>query len=270
MVVYVDVFFALNFCMDFVILLTVRKISKSEAGIIRSVLAAISGAIYACFVLMVNMGGGIFESVITYIVMSILMAIIAYGYSDLQGLIENVATIFIVTFILSGIINQIYFRGVINGAIGIVAIAVVGCGIIVGLFTYAKKKSSKANVLVKTLIVKGNNRVEVKALIDTGNCLREPISRKPVAVVSREVVDMLKEGDDGVYVIPFRSVGMERGMLMGFTADYMEISKEKKGKIKIVKVIKPILAEYAGKFTENNHYQMLLHPEMMGEGEDYV
>lgn len=271
MVVYIDVFFALNFCMDLIILLTVRKISGTPTKLYRNVLAAIAGAVYACFILIQGIGGGIIEGILTYIVMSSVMALISFGCRNRQKILELITMIFVVTFALSGMTNLMYSRGMINSSIGIVVSGIAGAIIIVAVFSVIRKNVSSKKIYVRTRIVRGDNHIEVKALVDTGNCLSEPLSRKPVAVLSKEAAERLKKGDEtGIFIIPYKSVGMEHGILEGFMADYMEITKEESGIIETKIVRKPILAEYAGKFTENNHYQMLLHPEMMEEGDGNV
>lgn len=271
MVVYIDVFFTINFCMDLIILLTVRKISGIKTKMYRNMLAALAGAVYACFILIQETGEGIIEGILTYIVMSIVMTLISFGCRDRQKILELVTIIFIVTFVLSGMINIMYSHGIVKSSMGIIVSGIAGAISIILVFSAIKKNISLKKIYANVRIVMGDNHIEVKALVDTGNCLTEPLSRKPVAVLSKEAAAKLKKGDEaGIFIIPYKSVGMEHGILEGFMADYMEITKEELGVIETKIIRKPILAVYAGKFTENNHYQMLLHPEMMEEGDGNV
>lgn len=271
MVVYIDVFFTINFCMDLIILLTVRKISGIKTKMYRNMLAALAGAVYACFILIQEMGEGIIEGILTYIVMSIVMTLISFGCRDRQKILELVTIIFIVTFVLSGMINIMYSHGIVKSSMGIIVSGIAGAISIILVFSAIKKNISLKKIYANVRIVMGDNHIEVKALVDTGNCLTEPLSRKPVAVLSKEAAAKLMKGDEaGIFIIPYKSVGMEHGILEGFMADYMEITKEELGVIETKIIRKPILAVYAGKFTENNHYQMLLHPEMMEEGDGNV
>ncbi|WP_027717341.1 sigma-E processing peptidase SpoIIGA [Desulfovirgula thermocuniculi] len=95
-------------------------------------------------------------------------------------------------------------------------------------------------------------RVELEGMVDTGNSLRDPLTGHPVVVVEREALWPLlpppmrllleKEGrEEGAALmlglagsswarrfclIPFRSLGTERGMLLGFRPDLVEVRHE--------------------------------------------
>ena len=93
--------------------------------------------------------------------------------------------------------------------------------------------------------------LSTKAMLDTGNLLKDPISGMPVIVVEKEqlysllpmqLLDHIEEwiGGDETFLnqieekelitrfrmIPFSSVGKQNGLMLGFKADQVVIEKE--------------------------------------------
>lgn len=104
------------------------------------------------------------------------------------------------------------------------------------------------------------NEIALKALIDTGNSLRELISGKPVSVIDREVFDCLSgvKLQEKLKMIPYHSIGKRNGMLEGYEIPEMIIESEE-GSIRWQKVIVGISEE---KVSANGNYQMILHPDL--------
>ena len=102
-----------------------------------------------------------------------------------------------------------------------------------------------------------------KALIDTANFLREPVSGKPVAVICRSAAGDLWQScpDDRFCLIPFKGIGAEGGLMQGFRADLAVIGE--------MKIERPVFAIYEGEFGRmegEEAYQILLHRELMEGG----
>ena len=58
-----------------------------------------------------------------------------------------------------------------------------------------------------------------RGLIDTGNSLKEPISGRPVHIVSSDVANAVTAGNAGYMAIPYRSMGNPCGILNGYRVD---------------------------------------------------
>ena len=82
------------------------------------------------------------------------------------------------------------------------------------------------------VLCKNGKAVSLSVLLDTGNLLKDPISQKPVIIVEKDAlrgiipldinaddIEKLSEHIDDVRLIPFRSLGMENGILVGFKPD---------------------------------------------------
>lgn len=103
--------------------------------------------------------------------------------------------------------------------------------------------------------------LHLRALVDTGNRLKEPLTGQPVSILSRESAGLLlEEGWEarrGFYMIPYHSIGKEKGWMRGVAADKMYINTDA-GQIECRK---PVLAISDGAVNLKNRYQVILNPE---------
>ena len=66
--------------------------------------------------------------------------------------------------------------------------AIVGFTITVIAFNIVKTKLSKKDIYCEIIIYFYNKKVKAKALLDTGNMLRDPITNFPVIIVEKDIL----------------------------------------------------------------------------------
>ncbi len=142
---------------------------------------------------------------------------------------------------------------------------VLACG---GLFCLGiggleeRKERERAAPCEAVLKSKTGRRIAVKALVDTGNCLREPISGAPVSVLDKELWEALWDGGkepEGFRAVPYRSVGCERGILKAYEIPELLIRQD--GFQRLCRNVYVGLNE--GKAASMGDYGMLIHPELL-------
>lgn len=127
-----------------------------------------------------------------------------------------------------------------------------------------------------------NKTININALVDTGNSLVEPISNKPVIVAEysvlkdvlpcklveiyenkkesnlMEIISAISEDSfrNSLRIIPFKSVGKEKGMMIGFVADSV--------KIKDNIINKPVIGICRFNLSKNGLYSALISPKHLG------
>jgi stage II sporulation protein GA (sporulation sigma-E factor processing peptidase) len=102
--------------------------------------------------------------------------------------------------------------------------------------------------------------LKTKGLLDTGNKLREKTSGKQVTVVEKEVLKQFADVHiDKIYIIPYRSIGKENGVIYGIRVDELVITHEKFEKV----TSDAIIGIYDGKLSGNNRYNAILHSECL-------
>jgi len=130
---------------------------------------------------------------------------------------------------------------------------------------------TKAKLLYNVTLVCEGVEYTMKGLLDTGNSLVEPISRKAVCIVGREIfeTDCKKEGKRKEFlpqkfrVIPYHSVGKENGILCGYEMDRLIIDTDER---KVI-IEKPMIGISEVPVGSPSTYQMILQPELLREGE---
>ena len=129
----------------------------------------------------------------------------------------------------------------------------------------------KARLLYDVILFFGEKQYVMKGLLDTGNSLVDPISKKAVSIASREVFvsDLEKEGlingfpPERFRAIPYHSVGKKNGILCGYEMDCLMIDTDER---KII-IEKPVIGISEVPVGSSKTYQIILQPELLREGE---
>lgn len=172
-----------------------------------------------------------------------------------------------------------------NSSIGIEEILILA-GVILILLPIILKVSEyiKQEYLTKCRVslYYGEKSITGMALIDTGNQLKDWLTSHPVTIVQGDFINKLLEENikkqieeyqiaewgknkeffhtkERLKYIPYHSLGNENGMLVGMYLDKMTLYI--KGRKKEIK--HPLIGIYAGKLSENQEYQIILHREFI-------
>lgn len=102
----------------------------------------------------------------------------------------------------------------------------------------------------------------VKAIIDTGNHLYEPLTGRPVCLVEYEKLKAcIKPGvyKNRTWAIPYHTIGKKDGILWGVTADKMIFQN------RWVKIVKSgcIIAVCHEKISKNGECSAIVHPDIL-------
>jgi len=245
MTIYLDVIFLENIFMDGIILFATGIIIKSKIKIIRILISAIIGSIYAILTYISTLG--IFSNIIFKLILSIAMIYIAFNPRNIKSVVKQLIIFYLTSFTFGGVaFALLYFirpegiifeNGILTGTYPIEIIimgGILGFIIIVTAFKNIKGRISKKDILCDLKIRINNKDIYIKAIVDTGNFLKEPITKTPVIVVEKQeligtiddnILDNLDEIISGkdilldeyalkMRVIPFTSLGKENGLLI--------------------------------------------------------
>ena len=138
---------------------------------------------------------------------------------------------------------------------------------------------------VPVVIELQNKRISTKALVDTGNQLKDPLTLKPVMIVEfavlkkilpPEVVAALGEENEPdlqriidslsgspwasrIRLVPFTSIGKNKGMLVGIRPDEVIVLTADSD----VRVKDIIIGIYHRPLSPEGAYRALLHPDVL-------
>lgn len=213
--VYLDAVMALNFLVDFLLILGTNRLSGFPPGIKRAALAAALGAAYSGACLMPGflfLGNGLWR-----LVSLGLMGSIAFGWNG-NGFRRSVVFL-LLSMALGGIATGIgggNFATLVLSALGVWGLCRMGFG---GNF---------GREYIPIELFHEGKRIQLLALRDTGNTLRDPITGEGVLVVSADAASALTGLDaaqmknpvetaanhPGFRLIPYHAVGQPGGMLL--------------------------------------------------------
>lgn len=278
-VVYLDVFFLINFIMDYIIISITCGIRRKKVNYIRKILSAVFGALYSIVVikpLFYHLNNTMFLNVIV----AAIMVIIAFGFIDISTYLKNVLLLFGVSFMMAGAVNYLYYstiagkymRSVISGTsnkvvnarrfIMVSFLAYILLNLIVRIISMIKRDN---RLYYDVKITYRGKSVIAKALLDTGNSLVEPITGEKVHLAEYDILKPLMEGDEKIkenfHVIPFHSVGEENGIMYGIKIDEMVILVEGEPEF----VYNPIIGIYKGKMSARGKYSVILNRDVFEE-----
>ena len=164
---------------------------------------------------------------------------------------------------------------VLAGGFGFIVITIIA--------NIIKSNLSKRSMICDLEIFYKGKYKKIKSMLDTGNLLKEPISKTDVVIVEKESLEGMISNDilknikhilkgkwiesDNVHsykfkLIPFSSLGNENGLLIGFKPDYIKIYGEEECIRKNV-----LIGIYDGKLSRSNSYTSLIGLDILNKEE---
>lgn len=167
------------------------------------------------------------------------------------------AVLILMTIAFAGMQEAVETITGMSGSSGIV-LSALALGLLVSGY---EKKRLKRERTAEVIVYWDEKEQKLSGMIDTGNLLQEPLTGKAVSIVEKESVLALLgtswQQRRGFFLIPYHSIGKDRGWLQAVTVDKMEIRTAGRR----VCVEQPILAIYEGNLSAQKEYQIILHPQ---------
>lgn len=277
--VYIDILFGVNFAINISLILCTGYITKRKSGNLRLFASAGIGALYSCFIFIFNIDA--LFSLGMRIAVACLMMVTAFGTCRIIPFAKLVLSFLGTTLALGMLmLSVLYFSpvgirlgGVIrNGVfyfhIPIRYMLLCSGGVYVLIYLGEKLiKKSSARSFARVTVKRLDKIVELRALIDTGNMLKDPISGKKVLIAEADKLSPLFDFDienifsddtlpdvlpEGFRLIPFSSIGKQNGMMMAFVPDTVTVESSPQNDI--------ITAVFNGSLSQSGDYDALIAP----------
>lgn len=259
MTVYIDGIFIINFTVNYLLSLATAKICAVYARRVRMVLAALFGAVYS--VAAVLDVSGIASNIFIKIAVGTIMVLISFGN---KKPLLRIALVFGATAAgFAGVVMAISLLGgsdVLGGGLFLTPsfeVLLLSFAVSYMVFSLIFRRVGRSKTKISEIDVHiGVRNVKFKALQDTGNSLTDPLTGKAVIVADMNTVNSLfsektgkilncatsrnaveiferlnreEAGECKFHLVPYKAVGTECGMLIGFSPDRIFIDgKEEK------------------------------------------
>ena len=260
-VIYVDTLFLLNALVDYLLLLAAARLAGEPLRRWRFALGAALGGLYAVGIFLPGLA--FLAHPFCRVASAALMLLTAYGGSRRllrQGVLFIALTCAfgggVVAIGLLGGTGLTLGNGVFYSALDIKVVllsAAVCYGVITLVFQRLGKHSAASGELVAAKMRLGERTVSLTALVDTGNTLTDPVTGRQVVVAEGERLFPLFPKDHrpgppdlrdptaamtrlgtGEWrarfrLLPYRSVGVDRGLLLALRVDALEVDGQEEG-----------------------------------------
>ena len=257
---YIDVLFLINFMMDSLLLLAVKRVLGCPVRNSRVFLGGALGAALTCALVWLPLPSAV-KIPIYYAGISSVMLRIGLQVRKRREFVRAFGLLYVSAFLMGGML-MILKPWVRTGSLffaAAVPIYYLLCGVWQCLTRLRNEKERLCEVVLHT----GLEKYRMHALMDTGNALTDPVSGEPVSVIDPACAQKILEKEreqTGVRYIPYRTVGGE-GVMPVFRAEQMEVFlSEKKGEFRIQR---PLIGICEGSISGQEEYQMILNPDVL-------
>lgn len=253
---YIDVFFLVNFMMDYLLLQLVRRILKCPATHGRICIGALAGALLTCAVMIIPGINAFVRFMLFHGVINIVMIKTGFKIGWNRTFLRAYILLYICAFLAGGIME--YFRQYIRVGSLFFALAITGYYVSLGIWNFFSYLAAGNTGRCTVRLLKAENECTVEALIDTGNRLRDSVTGKPVSIISAGTARKLTGGKtEKLRYIPYHSVGKADGVMPLLTLDYIYICRKEE-----ICIEKPIVAVSEECITADD-YEMLMNPDLL-------
>lgn len=280
MTVYADVLIIINLFVNYVLLFCTARILKERTSRLRIFFGAAIGSIYGLIIFLPELP--VPAELPIRIAVTLIIVLAVFGYSGKAKFLRSFFTFFAVSIGFGGVMlllwlfvaprGMVYRDGAVYFDINIVTLAVmtVCCFAVISAVSFFIERKAPRESVALVKISSGGKTAELKAIIDTGNSLREGFSGYPAAVAERSALSQIlpqavsdyfdgksREESAGIRLIAHKTVS-GTGVMPAFRPDSAEIKTIKGGLV----TDKLFIA-----VTENNlaggEYSMLLNPDIL-------
>lgn len=297
MYIVAEYLFIENFIINYLILYGTKSITKTRVKNKRIILTSIILAFYPFVIFFPELY--FLTNFYTKVLISIVAVKCVFKEKSNALFLKQLSAFYIFSFVFAGASLGLYFLNSNylydlelfnkNFPVKYLILGVMLGGIMIkSILSYYNEKIMIEESLLDILISFNQKTIKIKALIDTGNGLVEPFTNCPVLVVEykyiRELIpevfrriyenkldnDMdeiqkaLTSTDEvfNIRLIPFKSIGADSGMLIGFKPDYISILDDKYRGV----YDELIIAIYNDILATDHQYGGLLNQEIMNRG----
>lgn len=296
--VYADVILIENLIMNYLILWSTARLTRYSYSKVKLAIASVLGSVYA--VLSYFPEYSYLYSFFMKILFSILIIIIAYTPAYFHLLLKLMGIFYVVSFVFGGAaFGLFYFINGLNltsNGISFIRdfpLKILVVAVAAAYFTiryswdYIQHRIKREKLILRVEMSFDKKQLSLDALVDTGNSLKDPITNAPVMITDYSIIrDLLPDDVQKIFercpendlntiaeimsiskwaprfrIIPFKSLGRENGMLIGFKPDTVKIFDSGR----VINSSNIIIAIYRKNLSKDGEYNALIHPEMLKE-----
>lgn len=252
---YLDLYIIENLLINYIIISCTSILTKNTNSYKKKIIGAIVGTIYSVIYLLPRFY--LLYTLPSKVIFIVIIGLISFVYTDKKEFIRILIIFFLVNFFICGSTYFIiYFTGIEHIKISFVIASVyISCLILKKIYSDITLINHIKEFTKEVTISLLGEELKCIALLDSGNLLKDPLSKSDVIMVNSsllekylpenynyEYVDVLLAEDiinnlsedisSRVRLIPYNhATSNKTNMILGFKADYLQIDNKKIGNI---------------------------------------
>ena len=254
---YIDVLFLVNFMMDYLVLLTTKKILKCSATHLNVCIGALIGALATCVIICLPIPYAFIKIIMFHTIVNTCMIKIGLKVSGASNFLKAFLLLYVSSILFGGILTlvQQYVR---IGSL-FFAIAIAGYYLVQGIWWLILQIQRINQYKCQVSLFIDNKIYKVTAMIDTGNRLTDPLTHQPVCLAERRAIEITSTEQEGrgIRYIAFHSVGCPAGMIPIIKFDRMCIHREEDYWVE-----NPVIGLCEDVLSAEGEYEMILNPDV--------
>ena len=264
-VVYADIFYLNNVCMNLCILFIAAKINRCvrKPFILRCMGAALIGSILETTVFLVFQNDMLYLLVAHFVIIPVI-TVLVFGWNSFKLFCQNALTCYGVALILGGMTEAVENTFQIQNLqffIGVFTV-LISDKLLHRFYEDMKKKRTYIEVELK------NKQKEVRALalLDSGNLLKGPDGKSPVHFVDESIWETMKiDEDQFVGDVGYRTLGDGKNTARVYVIDELTALMQSFQ----LKIKEPYIAKAERSLFRNKRYNVILNSQMEEEMNQY-
>jgi stage II sporulation protein GA (sporulation sigma-E factor processing peptidase) len=303
MAIYLDVIWFLNFCIDLLLLLLTALVLKRNLVKWRLLLGALVAS--SVLFLVVTPFSSLYYHPMFKLAFSTCIVVTTFGFRRFSYFIQNLLTFYFVSFICGGglIALHFFFNNEMVILNGVVTTKSTGLGtpiswllVLIGFpviwflskkrFELIEVRKVKYEEIVDVDLFILDRHLKLKGLVDSGNQLQDPLTKKPVMIIDmnilqnkfpKSIVQQAKhpemigdqsieidcEWEEKLCIIPYRGIGQVNQFIIGIRPDKVVVTLENGEELDSSNVI--VGLNFTNLSSEGD-FNCILHPQMLIQG----
>ncbi len=262
--VYVDVLIFLNAVVDYLIISITAHINNVYIKPFKHVFASIFASLFSLAIFLPYLS--VVGEMLFLICSAALITLCAFGFKSRKSFIKKFISFILVSVIYNGMMTVVWlvFKPggmVLNNSIVYFNISplqmIVFSGItyiIIRMAQHIFKRSTPCSKICHLLLENNGKAVELKAIVDTGNNLKDIYTGKHVVIIEKSIADILYDSTENrkCFLLPYKTV-KDSGLMEAYPCSNAVID----GKLR-----QPVLVAIA-KESIDSECKAILNPEIL-------
>ena len=174
--------------MDSILLLFVRSVFGKKSFTIRTFTAGIISAVFSCVVIAIRMPEAV-KCFCNYCIIPVIMIWAGVKISNVLQLFEGLLLLYFTAICLGGIMQL--FRPYLGIVSVVYGGALVGFFILKMSWNLLTRAGNLQKRCCRVVLYDETKKWDIRAMIDTGNMLQDPVGQKPVHIISKKMAEKI-------------------------------------------------------------------------------